>query len=130
MSEKKVKIDRVELLRWFVLPFLILTLLGGVIGQQMPQGFHALSTVYSIDSNQSSTFQYVHDSDLFSPYKVFGDFEFEEGDDDGRSSNIVQSQAASQPIVQKEVKAVALFPSKKLIKLFILFHSWKSFLQL
>ncbi|MBR9923131.1 MAG: hypothetical protein GYB31_20065 [Bacteroidetes bacterium] len=123
-AEKKYHSD---LLRWLIVPSLILTLLGGVVGQQIQPDF-SVSSAYSMDAYQVGG-KFLHDADLSSLHNVLSDFEVEEGDDEEvRSSNLFYASAVSLPLVRKERIGIPLFPPKKLVKLFILFHSWKSFL--
>jgi hypothetical protein len=130
MTEIKKKIIHIELIKWLVLPALILSFFGGLGGQEVPQNTHYQSAAYSFDSSQNAP-EKIHNSDLFSFFIGFGDFEIEEEDDDNRYySNRKSSQLLSLPLVINEITSAALVPSKKLIKLFILFHSWKSFLHI
>ena len=132
MKEIKKKIDSIELMKWVVLPSFILTFFVGFGGQGIPQNIYSQSIIYSVESNQSVS-EKIHNSDLSSFCIVFGDFEIEieaEDEDNRHYSNRKSSQPLSLPLVLNKITGVSLSHSKRIIKLFILFHSWKSFLHI
>lgn len=119
------KINTTGLMRWLLLSSLTLVFFGEV-SQEVPQDIHSPSNIYSVDSNQSVS-KKIHNSELLLFCKDFKDIEIEE--DQNHSSRKLY-QPLSLPLVIKEITSVSLCSSKKLIKLFILFHSWKSFLHI
>jgi hypothetical protein len=117
------EINSIGFMGWAVLYSLMGILCWGFGGQELPQP----SLPNSIDSNQSLSETQV--SYLSSIYTVFGAFEIEAEDvDDNDYSNRKSCQRLSYPSVPSKQTVVSLFPAQKLIKLYILFHSWKSFL--
>lgn len=118
-----------------VLHALIIAFFWSLVGQSLLVDTPARSLNSSLDSNQH-TFgkSYQFDSPAFS--KVLVDFKAEleveeEEEDDHRYSNNQSFKRLSLPLVVRDVTIrTALFPPKKKIKLFILFHSWKHFLPI
>lgn len=119
-----------ELIKWVVLHPLILTVFWVLGGQEIPQGIQSESVVYSVDANQSASEQ-VHNLDVSTLFWRFGGLEIEveeDDDDDDHYANRKSSQSPSIPPALSKRPDGSLLPTQKLIKLYILFHSWKSFL--
>lgn len=119
-----------ELIKWVVLHPLILTVFWVLGGQEVPQGIQSQSILYSVDANQSASEQ-IHNFDLSTFFWCFGDLEIEveeDDDDDHHYSNRKSSRPPSLPSTLNTKTDGSLFPTQKLIKLYVLFHSWKSFL--
>jgi|GEM_PF-2499248 len=119
------------LIRWVVFPPLILTILGFLSGQGIPQGIQSQSILYSVDADQSAA-EHIHNFDLSTIFGFWRGFEIEveedTEDDDHHYSNRKPSQPLALPLALSKRTDGSLFPTQKLIKLYILFHSWKSFL--
>jgi hypothetical protein len=131
MTEFTKKKGGVELMKGVMLYSLIIVFLG-LGGQEVPLNIHSQSTVYSVDANQSSS-EVIYNFDSFSSDIFFVDFEIEEqeDDDDHHYSDRKSSQPLSLPLlVLNKITSSSLFLPKKIIKLYILFHSWKSFLYI
>lgn len=119
-----------ELIKWVVLQPLILTVFWVLGGQEIPLDIQSQSSLYSVAANQS-TLEKIYNFDLSSFFRLFGELEIEveeDDDDDHHYSNRKPSQAVSLLLALNQRTGSSLFPAKKLIKLYILFHSWKSFL--
>lgn len=132
MIEIKRIIDSIGLMKWVVLPAFIFAFFGGFGGQEMLQAIDSPAAIYSTGSNQSAS-RAIHEAHLPSFCKIIGDFEIEieeEGDDDPHYSNRESFQPLSTTLVAPKINRVSFFPPRKSVKLFILFHSWKSFLQI
>lgn len=120
-------------MKWVVLPLFIFTFLSG---ENHLQAVYHQSVIYSTNSIESTP-KRIHNPNSSSFYKVFWDFEIEieeeeEKDDNRHYSNSKSSQTLflSLGLVLNQTSNVSLFSPRKLIKLFILFHSWKSFLSI
>jgi hypothetical protein len=114
-----------------VLYSLIVASFWSLFGQYVPVDTHTQSLIYSVDSSQpTSGKSYEFDSSAFS--KILVDFRVEveeEEEDHYHYSGNQSSKLLSLPLVRNETSSVSLFSPKKIIKLYILFHSWKSFLD-
>lgn len=119
-----------ELIKWVVLQPLILTVFWVISGQEIPQEIQSQSSFYSVDANQRTS-ERIHNFDLSSFFRLFGELEIEveeDDDDDDHYSNRKSSQPLSLPLALNQRTDGSLLPTQKLIKLYVLFHSWKSFL--
>jgi hypothetical protein len=118
------------LMRWLIIPSLLLNLLGGVAIQLVQLEFSVTECSSSTDARPHGV-KFIYDADLSSPYNILGNLEVEEGDDDedGRAPYLLQSVSVPSLFVARGQTGTSLFPPRKLVKLFILFHSWKSFLE-
>lgn len=113
------------LMKWAVLSSLILTFFGGQGGQEVPEGVPYGSVICSVDV-ENSAFESIYDFDAFLFSNVLADFEIEvENDDDHPDSSGKSSHPLSLKLLLQERTCTFFSPSQKL---FILFHSWRSFL--
>lgn len=126
MSEIKKKINGIEFMKWVVIPSLFLAFLGGLGIQEVLQDS---SNIYAIDSGQKIS-EKIPSSDLSSLGKILEYLEIEEEDDDDNHHDLDRrsSQSLSLLLVPNKITSVSFFPPRQKVKLFILFHSWKSFL--
>jgi hypothetical protein len=116
-------------MKWGLCYSLILTLLGSFYGgKELPQAFHVHASIHSAAVYHSAS-GIIHGSDRPSCYLDIGEFEVEEEDNDHFSGSKI-FQSLSLPQVRNAITRAALFPPQKILKLYILFHSWKSFLFL
>lgn len=114
-------------MRWGLLCSLILSMMGVLPdGNGTPEVIPAQSVLYSFDAHQSVS-KRILNSDLTSINKVLGDFEVEE-EDDNHSSEKVFSQSFSPLQARIKLTRASLFIPQKVFRLYVLFHSWKSFL--
>lgn len=127
-QEFENKIKSTGLVKRAVLHSLLLILLWTLGGKGALQGVHYQYSTYSNDFSQSS-FEKVHDFDPSSLFKVFVELDEEVEDENVRHAAAdISSQSLSVLSVLNDISGVSLFSSKRIIKLYILFHSWKSFL--
>lgn len=126
MSAVNTIARNIDWIKWVLLPAIILTCLSNHIGAS-PSFDHAEDS-QSLDSRDDipST---VYVANISPANKTLSDFEIEEveGDDDELHGKRTSLQTPVLAPVPDEIKNL-YFPSRKEIKLFILFHSWKSFL--
>lgn len=113
-------------MKWFLIPYLLLAFLFGFANQDISHQSHVLPT----DSHSSSG--EIHSIDLFSLINVVSDFEIEteEEDDDDNQDNYLLSESTYQSSNLTIASRLETPFSKsfhvKPVKLFVLFHSWKS----
>lgn len=130
MANTKRKRNSIVSMKWLVFPslILILTLFGGLRGQDVLPNTSSPSIAYSIDAHQGAS-ERINGSDLSTFHNIFGDFEIEV-EDEKHSSNRRSYKHISPSLGLHKITSVSYFRDKKTIKLFILFHSWKSFLPI
>lgn len=128
MSEIKKKINGIELMKWVVILSLFLAFLGGL---GIPEILQGGSNVCAIESDQRIS-EKIPYSDLssFGKFLEYLEIEEEEDDDNHQCLNTRSSQSLSLLLVPKKITSVFSFPPRQKVKLFILFHSWKSFLHI
>lgn len=132
MTEIMKKFNIIELMKGGLLYSLILSFLLGIVGQEFSLDSSAQSSTSNFASDQSASEKvYIGDSSTSSFLKIFVEIEIEEEEEQEdhptyASSHLVQ--LLSLPLLSDQTTYTALFPHKKLVKLFILFHSWKFFL--
>jgi hypothetical protein len=129
MAEISKRINSIKLIQGVLLYSLILSFFGGLGGHDVPLNIHAQSIIHSGGSHQN-TFRGISDPGSSSIFKICTDSEVEEDVDDDHYSNTKSFLSLPLPLVCGEIRGIFLSPRKKIIKLFILFHSWKSFLLL
>lgn len=131
MSKIKPKSNYLALLKWVVLPALALAFWGNSSSVEVLQtkGFQDQAPAIA----HQAAFEKAPFSDLSSNLNDFEYFEIEEEDNDDDDQQYTNGQSASPEslllMLHASVRFTQLPPQKK-IKLFILFHSWKSFLLL
>jgi len=119
-----------KLLNWIVLHVIILIPLWGFGGQEIAQETYSQSTNFTIEYNQAISGK-IQKADLFSFHDIFFDSDVEEEEEEDRNdANSGLTQSHFLPLAIKEICPVSLSSCKKQIKLFILFHSWKLFLNI
>lgn len=119
-----------EFLKW-VIPYLFLSSFVSLCGAATPQGTLPPSNIHTFDASLSVS-EKIPASDLSSFCNVLEYFEIEEDDDndgDHHYLNSKSSQPLSQLLVSNTKTSVSLFLTEEKVKLFILYHSWKSFLH-
>ncbi len=126
MSEIKAIEKNMNWIRWMVVPAVILTCLGNPMAAASNCNDPDISL--SIDAEESNHLAFFQD-DFSLVNNSLSDFEIEEveGDDDELHTKGKFFATPIQAPVPNNISSVYL-PAKKEIKLFILFHSWKSFL--
>lgn len=131
MEDTAEKINIIELMKWVLKYSLIVTVFWNVSGQKIPLDIYSHSFPYSSDSNQSTS-EKVYNFDVSSFLRVFGDFESEVDEDNNENdySNRKSSQPLCLPLALNKIASVSISPPLKSIKLYVLFHSWKSFLPI
>lgn len=126
MTDFKRNINFAGLMKWGVLYSLLFLFFGGSERPQASHNVRFLPDSFSVDVDKSTS-KKLSDLDVFSLHKVFGDLEVEiEDNDDHHYSHPKSSPGPSLLLVLEERIDISFFP-RKIIKLFILFHSWKSF---
>lgn len=126
------KINSKRLLKWFLFSFLFLAIFE-VLGEDVPQEASAISFSYAVNDLSIGS-EKLYDSDINSFLKFFEGSEIEEveHDEDDYEQNFTSTnlfQRLSIPLKLNEITLISLTSPLKKVKLFILFHSWKSFLQ-
>lgn len=111
---------------------LIICFFCALAGQEPSRAVHTPFNEYAVDSHSTSSAK-AFAFDAPSPYQLFAEVEIEEEEeqeDHHYYANGGLFQLLCLPLVIDETIKTSLFPPKKPIKLFILFHSWKSFLPI
>ena len=126
MSYTKKKTSYTALTKWIVIPFLILTYFGSFGEQNTSHDIHAHLNADAIDWTHNTS-ETVHASTQSLGTNAFEYLEIEE-EDDRHYSTKKPSQSSSLRLGMNEKSSIASFPPKQKIKLFILFHSWRTFL--
>lgn len=129
MTERKIY--GIDLVKCVLLYTLVIAFLGAFGSKNIPQHLHTETFTYSVDANQSGS-QKLHDLGLSNYSKDLEGSEIveEENDDDHHSSSIRSFLSVSLPLFFHKKTIDARFPPIRGVKLFILFHSWKSFLHI
>ncbi len=126
--EENIRISNSKkMMRWVLLPSLIIALLGSSSGKESIELNQSVDFFNSTDKEKSFR-DLVLSSDHELDFRNFTEYDIEEVEDDRNFSNYNFSQTTNQAIVIYKITSISNFSSNKLIKLFILFHSWKSFL--
>ncbi|WP_236973050.1 hypothetical protein [Membranihabitans marinus] len=110
---------------------LILTLFGVFGGHELPSYLQTHGIPNTVDFNRNTPVK-IQNSDLLSSHHIVEYIEVEEEEDDEEESHYDYNRKSIQTLlslslVKNEITGVPLFPCNKLIKLYILFHSWKTF---
>ncbi len=131
MSKIKPKSNYLALLKWVVLPALALAFWGNSGSQEVLQTKDFQDQAHAIV--HQAAIEKAPFSDLSSNLNDFEYFEIEEEDNDDDDQQYTNGQSNNPEslllMLHASVRFAQLPPLKK-IKLFILFHSWKSFLLL
>jgi hypothetical protein len=117
-------------MKWVFLCSLIVAFFGNLGGHDVPLVTHFQSGIETIDSNQGVSEKIV-DADLPSFHKILEFFE-KESDEDDRDHQYLEIQPSQTPsllLFPKKTSSEFSFPPKTKVKLFILYLSWKSFLN-
>lgn len=117
-------------MKWVVLPYFIVISIGSLSDQDITQGIYFQSGIHIIDSSQRVS-KKVLDADLSSLQKIleYVEPEYNETSGDQHYLDRQSSLDLSLLLVPEKIASVSSFIPKKKRKLFILFHSWKSFLH-
>lgn len=128
MKEIKKQIKPNKLITRVVLYALIVMFFGYSRGYKVPQPIQ-----FSIDLNQSTS-KKLSDFDSPSFNKVFENFEEEEKEEEEEEDRFHSNSKSFIPLFLtlffNEITDTSLFPHPRKVKLFILYHSWKSFLPI
>lgn len=130
MTEILKNINRLELMKVASLYVLFATMLVGIGGLYSAGSTVVTSDGISVDVNTYHTETIASAQEWPAP-DVLDSFEFqEEENEDSHFSNGISSQLICRLSVSSDHFSISSFSAKKkFIKLFILFHSWKAFLQ-
>lgn len=131
MKKNKGKFDSPVLLSG-LLPLSLALMLYGVLGLPgTSPGLSAYSAAHAAGDNAVAAISHTA-TDLSALSFFYNDYEIEieveEDDDNHRVFRGLSAQLRSLPLILNERISTSSFLDKKPVKLFILFHSWKSFL--
>jgi hypothetical protein len=130
MYQIKKKIDALKLLKWVFLCFLSVAFLAGLgSNQSLKLTTSATNIQPSLLIHKSAKNNYDFNASLQNDdFHAIG-LEIEQDEDEERDySSWSSSQFQLLAIGFSAKPCVSFFPSLNTVKLFILFHSWKSFL--
>jgi hypothetical protein len=126
------KSNSIRLIGRIVIQSLIVVFFWSFVGQYIPTFAHVQSTVCSIDSSQPTTGK-SYNVDLSDCGKNHVDLKVVE---ESEEEEVHHPFSGNQPfrlqsmlLVRYETTSISLFSPGKIIKLYILFHSWRSFLD-
>jgi hypothetical protein len=131
MSEITNKNNNIGFVSRVLIHTLVFALLCGLGGQKAPAALPAYTIDYSVDDCHTATEQIFY-KDVSTTVKALEEFEVEVNEDDDThdhsASDFRSAGKRSVPRVITALTACTSFQNTKATKLYILFHSWKSFL--
>lgn len=115
------------LIRWVVIPWLFFACSGNFSVAQAATDITFQPTLSAVDWPNGTT-DHISSPDLSSAEKFFESRELEEDEDDDSDPCIERYQSSLLSPNPPAKTAIPSFQHRKRIKLFILFHAWKSYL--
>lgn len=128
MTAAKKKINRIELMKWVTLLSMVVTALGSLGGQVMLPGIPVSISTSKVQFTQPGAAK-VSQAEWSVVGGVFKEIEVEIEDDHHWSDGLL-FPLFSWPLVHDKSSTALFFLPRRILKLFILFHSWKSFLSI
>lgn len=112
-----------------VLYLLAVGLFLSLFGQEPSKATISQYIDYSVGFSQNTSEKVLY-SNLSSTLEVFGEFKVETEDDDHSHFGHRLSSKLALPLAHVDKRKYSFFRDTKPTKLYILFHSWKSFLPI